>query len=129
MTTIYKKVGRRYVEVGCYDNEATHYPHGAHLVISRPGSTLTRYNVEPAHAAVESALERVREALTKAMHKATELAPSKRPYSKKELAGIAAYTEIAGNPISLRFEGASMSDVIDAAIKILATEAKVKNEA
>lgn len=122
-TKIFKKIGRRYVEVGAYDNEAIYYPHGSHLVISKPGSTLTRYNVDPAHAAVESALQRVRDAMTKAMTKATELTPAKRPYSKKELDGIAAYTAIAGNPIGMRFEGASMSDVIDAGIKVLALEA------
>jgi len=122
MTVIYKKVGRRYIEVGQFDNEAMYYPTGAHLIVSRPGSTLTKYNIDPAHAAVEAALVRVRDAMAKAMHKATELTPSKRPYSKKELAGIAAYTAIAGNPVGLRFEGASMADVIDAAIKVLAQE-------
>ena len=119
---IYKRVGRRYKEVGQFDNEALYYPHGAHLVVCRPGSQLTKYNINPDHAAVDAAMVRVKDAMTKAMHKATELQPAKRPYSKKELAGIAAYQAIAGNPISLRFEGASMSDVVDAAIAILKAE-------
>ena len=122
-TPIFKKVGRRYVEIGVYDNEAMYYPHGTHIVISGSGSTLTKYSIEPAHAAVESALQRVRDVMAKAMHKATEMTPTKRPYSKKEMAGIKAYTEIAGNPIALRFEGASMSDVIEAGIKLLKAEA------
>ena len=121
-TPIFKKVGRRYVEIGVYDNEAMYYPHGAHLVISGNGSTLTKYNVDPAHAAVDVALQSVRDAMVKAMHKATEMTPAKRAYTKQEMAGIKAYTDIAGNPIGLRFEGASMHDVVEAGIKLLKAE-------
>jgi len=60
MTPIYKKVGRRYVEIGTYDNEQLHYPHGAHLVWSRPGGVLTRYTIKPADAALLAAMELIR---------------------------------------------------------------------
>lgn len=118
-TKIYKKVGRRYKEIGACENESIYYPHGSHLVICRPGSTLTNYNVAPEYAAVEAALERVRDAMTDAMHKATEMAPEKRRYTQRELKGIAALNEIAGPMHCIRFEGTSMRDVIEAGIKIL----------
>ena len=123
MATIYKKVGRRYVEVGEFDDEFSHYPHGSHLVICKPGSTLTRYNIDPAHAAVDAALERVRDALAEAMREATYLTPEKRPYTKKELAGMAAYTAIVGKTQGMRFTGVCMHGVIDEAIKIIAAQA------
>lgn len=78
---------------------------------------------------LESEVERVRDAMAKAMAKATELTPEKRAYSKKELSAIAAYTAIAGNPIGLRFEGVSMHDVIEAGVRILAAEVLSLNAA
>ena len=119
---IYKKVGRRYVEIGNFDDEYLHFPHGAHLVVSRKGGTLTRYNVEPAHAAVDAALQYVHDAMLAAMHEATFLQPDKRGCTKKERDGLAAYLAIAGKPQGLRFEGASLHCVIDAAIKVLRAE-------
>lgn len=34
METIYKKVGKRYREIGTSDDEQLYYAHGAHLIIS-----------------------------------------------------------------------------------------------
>lgn len=121
---IYKKVGRRYHEIGVCDLEACYYPHGAHLVISRKGSTLTKLNVTPAHAAIEVALQSVRDVMAKAMADATKIAPEKRPYTKRERDGIAAMRAIVGDMTQIRFEGLSMQDVVEAGIKILAAEVK-----
>lgn len=123
MTPIYKKVGRRYVEIGQCDNEAFYYPHGSHLVVARKGSTLTRYNIDPDHAAIEAALQHVREAMMEAMAEATKFKLEKRAYTKKELSGIAAFHAIVGDMVPLQFEGVSMSDVVEAGIKILKNEA------
>ena len=118
-TKIYKKQGRRYIEIGTYENEYFYYPHGAHLVVAESGSTLTRYNINPDDAAVLAALETYREAVQKAMNKATELKVRKREYTEAEKRGIAAYIKEAGMPIGLAFEGVSMSDVVQAGIDVL----------
>lgn len=120
MTAIYKKQGRRYVEIGKHEPE--HYdmlPNGAHLVIVKSGTRTTHYNVQPADAAVEAALHRCRESITEAMREATKLRPSKRAYTAKEKAGWDAYRAIAGDVVALQFEGVSLYDVVDAAIKAL----------
>ena len=76
MTIIYKKVGRRYREIGVFDNEALYYPHGAHLIIVKPsGGSLTRYNVDPAHAELLAAAETMREAMMQAMREAGKVRP------------------------------------------------------
>lgn len=119
MTKIYKKVGKRYKEIGAYDNELIYYPHGTHLVICQPGSTLTRYYVKPDNAAIEAAIEAARGAMAAAMSEATKLQPVKRAYTPKELEGIAAMKAVAGDIKQLRYEGVSMSDVIDAGIAVM----------
>jgi hypothetical protein len=52
MTTLYKKVGRRYRPVAEHE-EWDSYPEGAHLVVCRPGSTMRRFGIEPDRAGVE----------------------------------------------------------------------------
>lgn len=123
-TAIYKKVGRRYEEIGVCDNEAFYYPHGAHLVVSAPGSTLTRYNIEPAHAALLAAAATMRKAMLDAIHGADRMklvgvGNRQRELTAKEKKAWAAYVAIAGEPKSLYLEGASMHDAIDAGIKAL----------
>ena len=67
---LYIKRGRRYAEVGWHDPQAHYYPHGAHLVISKPGGSLTMYGIEPDHAALLAAAQTMRAAMLDAMHKA-----------------------------------------------------------
>lgn len=131
MTPIYKKQGRRYVEIGVYDNEALYYPHGAHLIWSRPGGALTHYNIEPADAALLAAAARMREPMVEAMRKtdAMELKPAanRRPLTKLERKAWDAYKAIAGAPQSLYLEGKSLHDVVQAGIDVL-IEAVKKGE-
>jgi len=126
-TGIYKKKGRRYIEIGVYENEYFHYPIGSHLVVSEQGSTLTKFNIQPDYAPVLAALETYREAIQTAMHKATELKVTKREYTKQEQKGIDAYIKEAGLPITLAFEGVSMNDIVQAGIDVILS--KVKEQA
>ena len=54
MTTLYKKVGRRYKPVAEHE-ELDSYPEGAHLVVCRPGSTMRRFNIDPDRAGLLAA--------------------------------------------------------------------------
>ena len=116
MTPIYKKVGRRYVEIGTYDNEQLHYPHGAHLVWSRPGGVLTHYSIEPADAALLAAMERAREAMLDAIHKANVWKPRGELTARQKKAW-ADYVKVAGEDRPIHLEGPALHDVIDAALK------------
>ena len=52
----YEKVGRRYVPVSEYDNDfLDSFTKGNHLVMSYPGGTSRRYNVDPNYAAMIAA--------------------------------------------------------------------------
>jgi len=123
MTPIYKKVGRKYVEIGACDNEALYYPHGATLVWSRKGSHLTRYGIDPADAALLAAAYRMRDAMIDAMHKADRWTPDEALKGKRAKAW-AAYSAIAGDESTLRLKGAAMQGVIEAGIKVLVDAVK-----
>ena len=110
-------LARPYVEIGESDRDGSYYPHGAHLIVAQPRSRLVKFDVKPEYAAVEAALQAARDGMEKAMQKATAMAPEKRKYTKKELAGIAAMRAIVGETFSLRYEGVSMSDIVEAGIK------------
>jgi hypothetical protein len=122
-TPIYKKVGRRYVEIGAYENEYLHYPHGAHLIWSRPGGVLTRYQIEPADAALLAAAQRMHDAMMDAMQKADRWEPDEELKGKRAKAWEA-YKSIAGEESTLRIKGASMQDVVQAGIDVLMEAAK-----
>ena len=120
---IYKKQGRKYVEIGTYESEYIYYPHGAHLVWSRPGVTTTRYKIEPADAAVMAALERLRDVLTKELTDAMKMQPESREYTKLEKKAIKAIRDVLGDGLnSIRFEGLSVFDIVNKAIQRLKQE-------
>ena len=60
MTTLFKKVGRRYRPVAEHE-EWDSYPEGAHLVVCRPGSTLRRFRINPDTASLLAAAEPLRD--------------------------------------------------------------------
>lgn len=77
----YEKVGRRYVPVAEYNSEwLDSYPKGNHLVMSYPGGTSRRFNVDPAYAPMIAAGRVAEDAISTVIMKATAL----RRDSKKE---------------------------------------------
>lgn len=73
-TEIYKKVGRRYVEIGEYDAEMHDYfPMGASLVIKQKGVTSRIYNVDPTLVPMLAASKYCEDAVSKAIMNATEI--------------------------------------------------------
>ena len=73
-TGIYKKVGRRYVEIGEYDPECIDYvPNGATLVVKHKSCTSRYYNVDPDIAPMLAAAKYCEDAVSKKIMEATEL--------------------------------------------------------
>lgn len=122
---IYKKRGRRYVEIGVYENAYLYYPHGAHLVWSRPGGTLSLYCIEPADAALLAAAQRMRDSMSEAMQRADRIEPEGK-LTGRQLDAWNAYKAIAGEDSALRLKVPSMDEVIDAGIQALINAAKGK---
>lgn len=74
----YEKVGRKYIPVSEYDSDLLDaFPKGNHLIMSYPGGKSTRYNVDPNYAAMIAAGRVAEDAITNAMHKASELRPAR----------------------------------------------------
>lgn len=70
----YEKQGRRYVPVREYDTEwMDSFPKGNHLVMSYPGGTSRRFNIEPNYAAMIAAGRVAEDKMAQALVKAGEL--------------------------------------------------------
>jgi len=72
----YEKVGRRYIPVNEYDSElCSALPKGVHVIMSYPGGQSTRYKIDPAYAPMIAAGRVAEDAISRAIHKASELSP------------------------------------------------------
>jgi hypothetical protein len=70
----YEKVGRRYVPVSEYDQKLIDaLPKGNHMIMSYPGGSSTRYNINPAYAPMIAAGRVAEDAISKKLMEATEI--------------------------------------------------------
>jgi len=111
--TFYRKVGRRYQPVSYYDSDLLDsMPPGVHLICVLPGEKSFTRSINPDHAAVLGALRLHRNAILDVLREKCG-ATSTRPLTKKELAGLAAYTKVTGND-SLMLERPSAMAMVEA---------------
>ena len=76
MTTLYKKVGRRYQPVTEHDPAVTDgLPYGEHLISVRQGSESRRHHIDPALAPMIAAGLYAEDAMSRAIYNAMELRP------------------------------------------------------
>jgi len=81
----YEKVGRRYKPVAEYDSTyMDSFPKGNHLVMCYPGGTSRRFNIEPNYAAMIAAGRVAEDVISKAVVKASEMRPHKKPITEKQ---------------------------------------------
>lgn len=91
-TGIYKKVGRRYVEIGEYDPERMDYvPNGTTMIVKRPGMQSTRYNVDPDILPLLAAGLYCEDEISYAIHRASELRPATRSITPEQRAAFDAF--------------------------------------
>ena len=118
MTTIYKKVGRRYKPVAEHE-EWDSFPEGAHLVVCSPGSTLRRFDIDPDRAGLLAAAEPLRaqiRALVMDLHK---MRPTRRPVTLEQKAAWHAFERAMGND-AYCVEYASVGEIADAVVNLIA---------
>ena len=96
MTTIYKKVGRRYKPVAEHE-EWDSYPAGAHLVICQPGSTMRRFGIEPDRAGLLAAAEPLREQIKDLVVEQLRMRPTREPVTQKQADAWRAFQAAMGN--------------------------------
>jgi len=86
----YEKVGRRYVPVQEYDDYLIDaFPKGAHLVMSYPGGTSRRFDIEPAYAPMIAAGRVAEDVISRAIYQASEANPKERPITERQQAAWA----------------------------------------
>ena len=122
MTTLYKKVGKRYKPVAEYE-EWDSYPEGAHLVVCRPGSAMRRFNIDPDRAGLLAAAEPLRgqiRALVVELHK---MRPTRRPVTMQQAAAWRRFQKAMGND-AYAVEYASVGEVADAVVDLIVGEGK-----
>lgn len=127
----YEKQGRKYVPVAEYDNEwLDSFPKGTHLVMSYPGGSSRRFNIDPAYAAMIAAGRVAEDAICTAMVKADEIQPPRRAMTEAERDAWNNLIAVWGDEArSLRRP--AIRDVAEAGVKAMMLEAEklLKNEA
>ena len=117
MTTLYKKVGKRYRPVAEHE-EWDSYPEGAHLVVCSPGSTLRRFDIDPDRAGLLAAAEPLRaqiRALVMDLHK---MRPTRRPVTMQQAAAWRRFQAAMGGD-GYWVEYASVGEIADAVIALI----------
>lgn len=119
----YKKVGRRYVPVAEYDSELIDsFTKGTHLVMTYPGGSSTRYNIDPAYAPMIAAGRVAEDAISSAIHKASELSPQRTPLTKGQLKAWQNLAKEFGQDLCT-LQGASTRGIAEAGVKAMMEEA------
>jgi len=119
----YEKVGRRYVPVAEYDsNFLDSLTKGNHLVMSYPGGTSRRFNIDPNYAAMIAAGRVAEDAVCRAISKASELRPKQTPITPEQKKAWEALAKAFGDDLCTLY-GLSVHDCAEAGIKAMQEEA------
>jgi hypothetical protein len=119
----YEKIGRRYVPVAEYDNDLLDsFPKGTHLVMSYPGGTSRRFNIEPNYAAMIAAGRVAEDAICRAISKASELRPKSTPITPGQKKAWERLAKEFGDDICT-LHGLSVHDCAEAGVKAMMQEA------
>ena len=123
---IYKKVGRRYIEIGEYDPECMDYiPNGTTMIVKRPGMQSTRYNVDPDLVPLLAAAVYCEDEISHAIRHATEIRPIGQ-ITPKQRAAFDRFLETMpeDDPNRNMMTFGSAREAADAGTKALVTEAE-----
>ena len=119
----YEKVGRKYVPVAEYDNDfMDSFTQGTHLVMSYPGGSSRRYNIDPNYAAMIAAGRVAEDAICKAISKASELRPKQTPITVGQKRAWEKLAKEFGDELCT-LNGLSVHDCAEAGVKAMMLEA------
>ena len=121
MTTLYKKVGRRYKPVAEHEHWDS-YPAGAHLVVCSPGSTLRRFDIDPDRAGLLAAAEPLRGQIRALVVELHRMRPTRRPVTLAQQAAWRRFQKAMGGD-GYFVEYASVGEIADAVVDLIVTEA------
>lgn len=119
----YEKRGRRYVPVAEYDNDfLDSFTKGNHLVMSFPGGTSRRFNINPNYAAMIAAGRVAEDAVCNAINKASEMRPARTPITPAQQRAWKKLAKEFGDELCT-LNGASTRDIAEAAVTAMQLEA------
>ena len=119
----YEKVGRKYVPVAEYDSDfMDSLTKGNHLVMSYPGGTSRRLNIDPNYAAMIAAGRVAEDAICKALNKASEMRPARTPITPAQQRAWKKLAKEFGDELCT-LNGASIHDIAEAGVKAMMAEA------
>jgi hypothetical protein len=119
----YEKQGRRYVPVAEYDNELLDsFPKGTHLVMSYPGGSSRRFNIDPNYAAMIAAGRVAEDAICTALSKASEVKPPRRAMTQDEMDAWNHLIKVWGDE-ARTLHGNSHRDIAEAGVNAMMIEA------
>ena len=119
----YEKVGRKYVPVAEYDNEfLDSFPKGNHLVMSYPGGTSRRFNIDPNYAAMIAAGRVAEDAICEQLRKQSEMKPQRTPLTPGQLKAWQKLAREFGDELCPLTYG-SARDLAEAGVKAMQVEA------
>ena len=117
MTTLYTKVGRRYLP--CAEHEVWNsFPEGAHLVICQPGSTMRRFSIDPDRAGLLAAAEPLRAEIRALVMELHRMRPTRRPVTQAQADAWHAFERAMGND-GYVVEYASVGEIADAVVDLI----------
>ena len=119
----YEKVGRRYKPVAEYDNNfMDSFTKGTHLVMSYPGGTSRRFNINPDYAAMIAAGRVAEDAICRAISKASELRPKQTPITIGQKKAWEKLAKEFGDELTT-LHGLCVHDCAEAGVKAMQEEA------
>jgi hypothetical protein len=120
----YEKVGRRYVPISEYDSDFLDgFTKGTHLVMSYPGGSSRRYNIDPAYAPMIAAGRVAEDAICRAISKASELRPKQTPITLGQKKAWEKLAKEFGDELCT-LHGLSVHDCAEAGVKAMMEEAE-----
>jgi hypothetical protein len=120
----YEKQGRKYVPVAEYDNNfLDSFTKGTHLVMSYPGGTSRRFNIDPNYAAMIAAGRVAEDAICRAISKASELRPKQTPITPAQKKAWEQLAKAFGDELAT-LHGLSVHDCAEAGVKAMMLEAE-----
>lgn len=106
-----------------YDNDfLDSFPKGNHLVMSYPGGTSRRFNIDPNYAAMIAAGRVAEDAICDALRKASEMKPQRTPLTPGQIKAWKKLAKEFGDDLATLSLGCAR-DIAEAGIKAQMTEA------
>jgi hypothetical protein len=120
----YEKRGRRYVPVAEYDNDfLDSFTKGNHLVMSYPGGTSRRFNIDPNYAAMIAAGRVAEDAISNKIREATDLRPMNREIDEQTQKRWQEVIKVLPDDMRFMFSHGSARDAAEAGVKAMQIEA------